>query len=256
MLLTFAFLTLSSVVVAQTADRTDALVAAVRPALPFPDASADGELPASGGEKARWFVLWPAQTGEPRIRIKANPLHPETQASSVAAMEDIQQAVIAAERKAQAAYERAVTEVKRSGKTTDVDGVTLEDEGVAGERIDAELELTISLAPASSFDLASSRAPTVIRGTGGIAWVISTSPNVYRESAGTTLRERFRPAEVRLLIGVSQPPVVQRSGGDDRFVVTLAAPADALAVVLRGNEELLQDVVGRADWSRLALKTP
>ena len=253
-LLTLATLTLAANAAAQPIDRTDVLVAAVRPALPFPDADVRGELPAQGGEKAKWFVIWPARQGEGRVTVRANPLHPDTQALSTPAMAEIQHAVVAAERKAQAAYDRAIEELKRTGKATSLDGVTLDDEGVAGERIDAELELTIGVEGAASFEIGSSRPPAVTSGSGGVTWVISTPPNIYRDAADS--REHFRAAEVRLLFGTIDRPVVSRRDDDHRFAVTVTPDASAFTVVLRGNQLLLNEVVAKADWSRLARSTP
>ena len=246
-------LTLPVSATGQTSDRTDALVAAVRPALPYPAADAAGEVPEQGGERAKWFVVWPAQ-GENRITVRANPLHPDTQASSAAAMKTIQEAVVAAERKAQDAYSRAVDELKRTGKATELSGVTLDDEGIAGERIDAELEFTIDIEPSSSFEIGSSRAPAVSSGSNGVTWIISTASNTYRDGSGADARDRFRPAETRLIFGSVAQPTVRRRGEDHRFDVTVAP--GAFAVVLRGNEQLLKEVLAGAEWSRFTRKAP
>jgi hypothetical protein len=247
-LIAFVTLTLAAKPAAQVIDRTDALGAAVRPALPFPDADALGELPASGGDKAKWFIIWSGPQGESRITVRANPLHPDTQALSAPAMAAIQEAVVAAERKAQAAYDRAVDELKRTGKATNLDGVTLDDEGVAGERIDAELELTIGIEEASSFEIGSSRPPTVTAGSAGVTWLISIPANTYRDAGA---REHFRAAETRLVFGATERPEVRRHGGDDRFAISVAPAAGAFAVVVRGNEQLLNEVVTKAEWTRL-----
>lgn len=239
---------------AQPPDRTAALVDAVRPALPYPDADASGELPATGAATARWFVIWPSPPDEPRITVKANPLHAETQAATAAAMAAIQAAVVAAERKAQAAYDEALAELKRTGKGSDLAGVTLEDEGVAGERIDAELALTIEHTGAASFEVRSSSPPVAAAGTNGPSWVITTPPNTYRD-AGDGGREHFAAAEARLFFGVATAPAVTRSGAD-RFQVAVSGGETAFAVVLRGNAALLGDVLAAAQWSRLGRRAP
>lgn len=240
-------------VLAQVGPRVDALVAAVRPALPFPSADAAGDLPAEGGADVRWFVLWPEPESENRITVKANPLHPETQRAGVAAMGRIQEAIVVAERKAQAAYDRAVAEVKRTGKPTDVAGISLDDEGMAGERIDADLELSIELqSTAQSFESASSESPTVVPGANGVAWILRTPPNVYRQRAGADVREHFRPAEARLYFGAVPRPVVSRKGDEHVFLVTVTPAPGTFAVVLRGNEELLVRVLATADWAQLS----
>ena len=171
-------------------------------------------------------------------------------------MERIQEAVIAAERKAQAAYDRAVDELNRTGKATDISGVTLDDEGIAGERIDAELELTIDIESQLSFEIGSARAPIATSGSNGVTWIITTPPHTYREGAGKDAREHFRPAETRLIFGAAGRPAVSRPGEDHRFAVTVAPGAGTFSVVLRGNEQLLQEVLAKADWSRLARTNP
>src|SRR5215218_1509796 len=92
--------------------RIDALVAALRAVLPFPAAAADGATPLAGGADHKWFIVWPSDPGDSTVIVKANPLHPDTQKAGATAEGPIQEAVVRAERKAQAAYERAVDEVK------------------------------------------------------------------------------------------------------------------------------------------------
>ena len=240
----------------QVSGRMTTLVEVLRPALPFPEADVNGDVPVRGGEGARWFVLWPTPEDQ-RIVVRANPLHRDTQASGAEAMARIQEAVIAAERKAQAAYDRAIKELQESGKASNIDGVTLEDEGVAGERIDAELELTIVIEPATSYEIGSSRAPQVAAGVNGPTWTVTTPPNVFREGADATRRDRFRAAETRLVFADSaSKPSVDRRGDRDVFAVTVPSSPTAFVVVLRGNEELLAQVIGKADWTKLRRTTP
>lgn len=237
---------------AQVSAHVETLVAALRPALPFPAATADGAEPVEGGAQSRWFVVWPSDLEDTRIIVKANPFHPDVQKLGAIAEVPIQQAVARAERKAQAAYERALAELKRTGKATDFDVISLDDEGIAGERIDAELELTIELqTTVQSFDILSSDAPVVSAGTNGAAWVVSIPPNTYRESTGTDTREHFRSAESRLYFGALSRPSVNRRGDGPRFAVSVPLASGAFAVVLRGNEELLKRVLATADWARL-----
>jgi hypothetical protein len=231
--------------------RIDALVACVRPALPFPGASEDGELPSDHSARSKWFVAWPASPDDTRIVVKANPLHPETQKAAAEAMDGINAAVAAAERRAQAAYDKALEELRRTGKGSDLESITLDDEGIAGERIDAELELVIELQPAASFEIASSQAPEVAAGVRGATWTVTVPANTYRAKRGADLREHFRAAEVRVYLGPVQKPVVTRKADDPVFLVNLPAGGDGFAVVLRGNETLLKQVTASADWSTL-----
>ncbi len=240
---------------AQVSPRVETLVAALGPALPFPAATADGALPAEGGAESRWFVLWPSGADDSKIAVKANPLHPDTQRLGALAEGPIQRAIVAAERKAQAAYDRALEELRRTGKPSSLDGISLEDEGIAGERIDAELELTIELQTSpQSFDIASSEAPVVSAGTNGVTWVVSVGPNTYRDPAGADTREHFRPAESRLYFGALPRPSVSRRGEGPRFAVSLPSASAVFVVVIRGNHELLKRVVSTADWTRLGTR--
>ena len=66
------------------------------------------------------------------IEVIANPLNEVHQARATRAMAQIEQAIESAQRRADAQYERAVAEAKRTGRSQDVDGVSLSDEGLAG----------------------------------------------------------------------------------------------------------------------------
>ncbi len=232
--------------------RLETLQEVLRPALPFPPADATGELPATNDAAHRWFVAWPTDTAPARISVKANPLHPEVQKLGALAEVPIQQAVAAAERRAQAAYDRALEELRRTGKAADLDGITLDDEGVAGERIDAELELTIDLDETPrSFDIETARAPVVTSGSTGVTWMVSVPANVFRRASGPDTREHFRPAETRLYFGPLARPEISRRGDTSAYTVAVR-PAAAFSVTLRGNEELLQRVLSVAAWQRLA----
>lgn len=249
------FVSLLATASAQHASRLEALVAALRPALPFPAAAADGEMPADGGSQFQWFVIWPSTPTSARITVKANPLHPDTQSAGAEAMERIQEAVVAAERKAQAAYDRALAELKKTGKAGVLDGISLDDEGVAGERIDAEFELTIDLqSDPQTFTLASSAAPVVTPGPQGVSWMVRVAPNTYREQSGTHSIEHFRAAESRLYFGPMARPSVAQRGDDSSFTVTMAADPAAFAVILRGNDELQNRVLSSVDWTRLGTR--
>jgi hypothetical protein len=241
-----------ALVAASQPDRShDGLIAALEPALPYPASTPGGDVPANNDVRSPWFVIWPSPEDPPRVVVRANPLHPDTQKAGAEAMARIQQAVEAAERKAQAEYDRVLAEVKKSGIGSDVEGISLDDEGVAGERIDADLELTIELQPIqTSTALSSSMAPTIAAGSDGPAWIVSMPANVYREGTGKALRERFRPAEARLYFDVRERPSVTRVGPSS-FVLGVGASSAGRMVVLRGNEKLLDQVVATARWAAL-----
>lgn len=240
--------------IAQLPPRIDALVAVLRPALPFPAATADGATPSTGGSEHKWFVVWPSDPADTAVIVKANPFHPDTQKAGATAEGPIQEAIVRAERKAQAAYERAVDELKRTGKVSaDLTGISLEDEGIAGERIDAELELTIDLEDgARSFDVTSSQPPVIVPGSTGMTWLLTIPANSYKEPSGPDTREHFRPAEARLYFGSLARPTVSRRDDRPRFSVAVVPTPDTFTIAVRGNEELLKGLLTQVDWSRVA----
>jgi hypothetical protein len=247
----------SAIVAAQSPARVQALVAALGPVLPFPAATADGALPAEGGAASKWFVVWPSEPQDTIVTVKANPLHPDIQKAGTTADGSIQQAIVAAERKAQAAYDRALEELRRTGKTGGFDDISLEDEGAAGERIDAELEVTIELAASvASYELSSSEEPQVREGTNGVAWTITVPPNTYKATTGPDTREHFRPSETRLYFGMLPRPGIDRQGNTPRYRVTVQPSAGVFAVIVRGNHDLVGRIVSTADWGRVSRTAP
>lgn len=245
-------LVLALMSLASQAPRVDALAAALRPVLPYPGASADGELPADHNATSRWFVVWPAGPDDPRVVVKANPLHPDTQKAGADAMGEINAAVVAAERRAQAAYDKALEQLRRTGKGAELEVITLDDEGIAGERIDAELEAVIELQPVESFSIESSEAPLVAVGHSGAAFSVSVGPNTFRRTTGADRREHFRAAEIRLYFGPVTRPEITQEMDQPRYRVTIAPSADGFAVVIRGNAALVRQIASETDWSGLA----
>jgi hypothetical protein len=227
------------------------LVEALRPALPYPEGDEAGMQPATGGDAHRWFVIWPAADDDPRVIVRANPLHPETQRAVAEAEAAIQRAVAAAERRAQAAYDRALDEFRRTGKGSSIESITLDDEGVAGQRIDADLELTIALVPLSTLQVQSGIAPTVAAGTGGASWLVRIPANEYLEGDGAARRTVFHAAEAYLAFGEPSRPDVSRLDDRPLHAVTWAHGSSGFLVVLRGNASLLDEVLTTANWSRL-----
>lgn len=233
----------------QPAPPVAGLIAAVRPALPFPEANADGDLPADENVAAKWFVVWPA-AADARIIVRANPLHPEVQQASAAAMAEINAVVAAAERRAQASYEQALERLRKTGKAGELESVSLDDEGVAGDRIDAELEVTIALVPAASVELTTARTPVVRPGAHG-AWVVTIPAHTYREMAGNESHERFRRAETRIYLDLTAPPALVPQADRPAVRLTVAPSATSVAVAMTGNAELIAAIAGTADWTEL-----
>ena len=196
-----------------------AVRAALAPALPFPASDELGSLPADGRANDPWMVK-PLLPGDRTIEVLANPLNEAHQRRSAKAMAQIEQSIEAAQRRADLQYERAVAEANRTGRSQDVDGVTLSDEGLAGARIDAESHVTIDVA-------LNEPSP------GGVT--INNSPSgVYRDENG---HERFREAQSTVLLG---RPQSSRDAG-----------LSSLAIRLRGNELLIADLLRKTDWNGL-----
>ena len=239
-----------------------AVRAAMAPALPFPDTDADGELPADGKMTVPWMVR-PPQAGDRAIEILANPLNEANQARARRAMAQIENNITAAQRRAELEYERAVAEAKRTGRSQEVDGISLSDEGVAGARIDAEQHVTIDVAfnqPSYTRELSSSIEPAPARQVvipGAVA-VIAVPSNVYRPQKPQNAPERFCEAETTVYLGRVTVPAVTRRDGSDFDVTAAATPSEsgtpALAsLVIRhsGNESLIAEILRKTDWNAL-----
>jgi hypothetical protein len=245
---------LPATVAAQSdADRVMAAIrAAMAPALPFPATDDSGAVPANGDTVALWMVR-PLQPGDRSIEISANPLNTANQLRAARAMAQIENNIEAAQRRAAAQYDRAVSEAKRTGRSQEVDGVTLADEGVAGARIDAESHVLIDLAynePSFSVDIETSIQPapsTVVSIPGAVA-VIAVPSNTYRD--GPTNSERFAEATTMVFLGKTATPDVRKQA-DNRFGVVTSAESPSLVIRLRGNEVLIADLLRKTNWTQL-----
>jgi hypothetical protein len=235
------------------ASAQDALIKAVRtamaPALPFPDTDASGALPVGGDTEASWMVI-PLQPGDSAIEVVANPLNQVNQVRAARAMAQIQASVEAAQRRAEAQFDRAVAEAKRTGKSQEVDGVTLADEGIAGAKIDADSHVTIEVESNQSaykFAIDSSLQPalsTQVTIPGGA--VIAVAANTFHDDG---LRaDRYAEAQTIVFLGRMTPQVQKR--GDHSYEVG-ATPENpsSLVIRMRGNELLLADLLRKTNWN-------
>jgi hypothetical protein len=229
---------------------------AVAPALPFPDTDESGTTPVNGNADALWMVrtLLP---GEKTIEVLANPLNQVNQVRAERAMAQIQESIEAAQRRAEAQYDRAVAEAKRTGRSQDVDGVTLSDEGVAGAKIDAETHVAIDVAfnqPAYRFEVTSAvePGPLVSRTVPGAVAVVTVPSNTYRDPV--TKAERYCESETYIYFGGVTAPDVQKRTDSRTFEVTAAAApsgngaVSSLVLRLRGNEVLITEVLNKTNW--------
>lgn len=248
---------------AQTSPETapiseDALRTLVRevlaPALPYPAAREDG-TPADGDPRTRWSVLWPGAGHDIRIEVVANPLNAEYQAEAARAEQQIQASAMRAQRQSQDDYERALAEFARGGSPSPIREVSLDDEGVAGERFDAESRLLVIVetGPDAADDVVETSVAPIVDARVEGAIVIRVPANVYARpvAPGEAESVHFAPAQARLAFGGFGPPEIRPVDGRDAFDVSIPRQGEGRHVVvsLSGNATLLQDVLERADWS-------
>ncbi|MBY0494802.1 MAG: hypothetical protein K2Y23_11355 [Cyanobacteria bacterium] len=232
-------------------DRTMAAVrSAMAPALPFPATSQDGAVPANGNTEALWMVR-PLQPGDRSIEVIANPLNDANQLKAARAMAQIENNIQAAQRRAALQYDRAVAEAKRTGKSQEVDGVSLSDEGVAGVKIDAESHVLIDVTIDAPFTIemasAVQPAPSKLAIIPGAVAVLAMPSNTYRDADGV---ERYAEAQTMVFLGQVAPPEVQKQA-DHLFGVSAPGSGKSLVIRLRGNEVLIADLLRKTNWNSL-----
>ena len=228
-----------------------AVRAAMAPALPFPATSEDGAVPANGNTESLWMVR-PLQPGDRAIEVIANPLNEVNQLKAERAMEQIERNIQAAQRRAAAQYDRAVAEAKRTGRSQEVDGVTLSDEGVAGAKIDAESHVAIDVAidePAFTIAIASATppAPSSQVSIPGAAAVLAVPASTYRDENDV---ERYAEAQTIVFLGRVAAPEVQKQA-NHLFGVSATATTPSVIIHLRGNEVLIADLLSKTNWKSL-----
>jgi hypothetical protein len=235
-----------------------ALRAALAPALPFPEAQPDG-TPAGGQADPAWTVRWPA-AGELRVEVLANPLNAGNRTRALEAEQEIQKAAMQSQRRSQADYEKAVTDFQQTGRVSEIREISLRDDGVAGERYDADSQLTIT---AETFDAVhetvvfTSTLPEVLPASGGPAAIVRVASNVYRDAAigDEPGLARYCPEQAWVFFGAVEAPAVRRQ--DDGAVAlsvtrgTGGVAGRGLVLWITGNAGLVDRVLQDADWSRL-----
>lgn len=244
-----------------TARVMTAVRAALTPALPFPASDELGSLPSDGKAHDPWMVR-PLQPGDRTIEVLANPLNEAHQRRAAKAMAQIEQSIEAAQRRADVQFERAIAEARRTGRSQEVDGVTLSDEGLAGARIDAESHVTIEVLfnqPIYRLSIASALAPdTGIATTIANARMVSVRSNVFRDQKGD---ERLCETESIVFVGRVTAPDVRRIDDAHYEVTASAIPAsdngksvNAMVIRMRGNEALIADLLRKSNWSALQVE--
>lgn len=242
-------------------DVDDAVWNAVRPALPFPAATERNE-PADGSDSARWIVRRAAaDEGTLVAEVLANPFNRETQALAVQDMAAIQQEVVAAERRAQVEFDRALSDVRESGRPVTVRGVSLNDEGMAGDRADAESRVTIEVETGRAEHVTridGVDAPTIRAHADGVTWTANVPPRTVDSAASADgARAHYYPAQAIVYVGAAKPAVTQSA---PHVFSVRTTPRDAtgavIAVIVRGNRDVVDEVLAKADWSRIASRNP
>ncbi len=175
----------------QSATLRDALVAALRPALPFPEASDDG-TPSGGDPGPVWTVHWPAEDSSV-VEVLANPLNVENHARALKADAAIQKAAMQSQQRSQADYDKAVSDFQKTGRVSEIREISLRDDGPAGERYDAESQLTIDARVVDlpqRLTVGTGRLPEAFPGSAAAA-IIRVAANEY-QAPGEAARLRRR----------------------------------------------------------------
>lgn len=232
----------------------EALRAAIGPALPFPDARRDG-TPVGGATEPVWTVRWSEADGA-RVEVLANPLNPDNRERALKAEAEIQKAVMASQRQSQADYEQAVSDFQRTGKVGEIREVSLSDEGVAGERYDAESQLTIraeTFEGSHQLTVATARRPEAWAGSGEPI-VVRVAAHTYQEPGvpGEPGMIHFSPEQAWVYFGVQAPLTIAAPDGAAATVSATMAPGAPRGVVvsISGNAGLVDRVLRQSDWER------
>ena len=241
------------------AELSAGLVKAMRAALPFPPATPEG-TPIGGSVDAVWTVRWP-DADAPRIEVLANPLNTGNRDRALKAEQEIQKSAMSSQLRSQGDYERAVREFERTGRAPTVREITLRDDGLAGERYDAESQLTI-VAPD---DRAGAPVHHLHIGDAGGVHRGSRSPGgagggQRLSGAGVERPAGHGPLFSRAGVGVLRAGwhpghhAPRRRGRRDISMTAGGQPAagrHGTVVWISGNAALVEQVLTKADWSVL-----
>jgi hypothetical protein len=235
----------------------EALRSAMRPALPFPDAGRDGTAPDASPVPV-WTVRWP-EPGALVIEVVANPLNPGNTARALQAEQAIQKSAMSAQERSQSDYERALRDFQRTGRVGEIREVSLNDEGLAGERYDAESQLTIEAIEVTGdhrIEVATAKAPAAFPAVDGPTAIVRLSANEYvSRGDGADAVTRFCAEQAWVVFGGRMPSVEWRADASRAIVTTGREPpggaGKVVIVALRGNVELVDRVLQTASWAPL-----
>ena len=237
---------------------SDSLRPAFAAALPFPDAQPDGTAPGGAADPV-WTVRWPAAGGM-LVEVVANPVNPGNRQRALKAEEEIQKSAMASQRRSQADYEQALSDFTRIGKVGSIREITLTDDGVAGERYDAESQLTIRAATfegTHSFNVSTSQMPQSVPATAGPVSIVRVAANTYLEAAATddSSHARFCPEQAWVFLGAVRPAEITRVDESVAGIsVAVTGVSPGLVVSISGNAELVDRVVRQANWALLGAR--
>lgn len=238
----------------QSARVIKAVRAAMAPALPFPATAADGAVPVDNNTEALWMVR--PDHDSMTIDVFANPLNPVVQLRATRAMAQIDNNIQAAQRRASAQYEAAVAEAKRTGRSQNVDGVTLNDEGVAGERIDAESYVSIFVQLHEReyvFPVQGVVEPSRVESFPlPDSLVLMVPGHVYKDGDGF---EHYAESHRIVVLGRNLDTKVRKERNGYSVTTVPTTPAtdglDSLTLHIRGNSELVTEILAKTDWTQL-----
>jgi hypothetical protein len=183
------------------------LVRALSRALPFPAASDDG-TPAGGSADPVWTVRWP-EPDELRVEVVANPLNAKNREQALKVEREIQKAAMQSQSRSQGDYERAVSEFERTGRASGIREISLREDGLAGERYDADSQLTITattIGAAHEFAVSTATMPAISDSIPG-AIVVRVAANAYEEPATGDLPGalHYCPEQAWVFFGAQAP---------------------------------------------------
>jgi hypothetical protein len=247
-------LVLSLITATQDAAVITAVRAAMAPALQYPATDDSGTLPAGNDTEAQWMVR-PAEAGDTSIEVLANPLNQLNQLNASRAMAKIENNIESAQRRAADSYEQALSEARRTGKSQAVETVTLSDEGVDGEKIDAESHVTIDVLFNQAqyhFPIAGRMEPAANLPFAFPFPHIDVVAHTYKQDPHSG-PEHYKEREFIVFLGPVAAPSVTNRGLEPMFDLTVngSAAARTMAVRIRGNKELVAEIAAKTNWNAL-----
>jgi len=226
---------------------------ALAPALPFPDATTEG-TPEGGDSEVVWTIRWPAADGQV-VEVVANPLNPQNRERALAAEQEIQHAAMVSQRNSQSDYERALGDFQRTGEVrSEVREITLRDDGVAGERYDAESQLTVRIEPQHGRlerVVGAAIDPEVVPPPDAGMAAVRLSAHEY----GSPLR--YGVEQAWLVFGHATATISRISPEEAGLeIVSSEEEGNWVLVTVSGNAELVEQVLTRARWAAVTAVVP